>query len=342
MDGLREQAGRRPHSDRPTRERDVLEVYYLRADGEIMADVEDGGADAALEVGDQLENAGLRRDVEAGRRLVEDQEARSARERHGNHGALLHAAAQLVRIAARDGGGIGDVDQLEQLLRPASGRAGRCPLVDLEDLGDLRADPRRRIQRRARVLVDHCDPTAADAAQLVLAHAQEVAALEEDSAARDARRGRQGLEDRVAERGLARPGLAREPERLPGRHLEAHVAQDAQRSLLGLELHRECADVEHRRWHHVAPRRSRRPSPKRLKATMVKASAVPGASSGHGERNTYWRASRIMSPQSAAGGCTPRPRKDRLAPARIAKPIRSVASTITGASTLGKISPNIT
>src|SRR5438132_9696136 len=61
----------------------------LRDDGEIMADVEDGGADAALEVGDQLENAGLRRDVEAGRRLVEDQRSEEHTSELQSHSDLV-------------------------------------------------------------------------------------------------------------------------------------------------------------------------------------------------------------------------------------------------------------
>src|SRR5438270_234717 len=49
---------------------------------------------------------------------------------------------------------------------------------------------------------------------------------------------------------------------------------------------------------------------------MVRARARPGQRSGQGERKICWRASRIINPQSAVGGWTPRPRKDRLADAQ--------------------------
>ena len=47
---------------------------------------------------EQLEDLGLDRDVERGRRLVGDQQLRLARERHRDHHALAHAARQLVRV----------------------------------------------------------------------------------------------------------------------------------------------------------------------------------------------------------------------------------------------------
>src|SRR5262249_55530090 len=122
---------------------------------------------------------------------------------------------------------------------------------------------------------------------------------------------------------------------------ERHVSEGAQDAVASLVLDREVLDLEQGWGRHQAPSRSRRPSPKRLNATIVRPSAVPGTRSGHGERNTCWRASRIISPQSAVGGWTPSPRNDRLAPARIANPTRIVASTTTGASTFGSTSPNM-
>jgi len=220
MDGFTEQVRGRRHLHQLAGIQHAHAIGDLGDDGQVMAYIKDGGADAPLEVGDQLEDASLRRHVEAGRRLVENQQARSGGQRHGDHGALLHATAELVRIAACDGHGIGDVDQLEQLVRPAHGGAGRRPFVDLEDLRDLRADSHRRIQRRARILVDHRDASAADATQLILGLGQQVATVEADLAARDPRRRRERPHDRVAERGFARARLPREPKRLSRCHVE--------------------------------------------------------------------------------------------------------------------------
>ena len=53
---------------------------------------------SALQIEDDVENLRLDGDVERGGRLVGDQHLRIAGERHGDHGALAHAAGQLMRI----------------------------------------------------------------------------------------------------------------------------------------------------------------------------------------------------------------------------------------------------
>ena len=58
---------------------------------------------AAAQVAHRLEHARLRRDVEAGRRLVEHDHVRPAGERHRDRDALLLAAGELVRVAAQEG-----------------------------------------------------------------------------------------------------------------------------------------------------------------------------------------------------------------------------------------------
>ena len=52
---------------------------------------------SSLQVAHEVEDLGLDRDVERGRRLVGDQQLRLAGERHGDHHALRHAARHLVR-----------------------------------------------------------------------------------------------------------------------------------------------------------------------------------------------------------------------------------------------------
>ena len=54
-----------------------------------------------LQLRDEVEHLGLDRRVEPGRRLVEDQQRRVLRERHRDDHALLHAARELVRVAAQ-------------------------------------------------------------------------------------------------------------------------------------------------------------------------------------------------------------------------------------------------
>ena len=75
------------------------------------------------EVPHQVEDLGLDRDVERGRRLVGDQQLRLAGEGHRDHHALGHAARHLVRERLEPPLRVGDADHLEQLEGPLRGPA---------------------------------------------------------------------------------------------------------------------------------------------------------------------------------------------------------------------------
>ena len=75
-------------------------VAHLRDDAEVVADEEHGGVELGLELRDEVEHLRLDGRVEPGRRLVEDEERRVLGERHRDHDPLLHAARELVRVAA--------------------------------------------------------------------------------------------------------------------------------------------------------------------------------------------------------------------------------------------------
>ena len=77
-------------------------VGDLRDHGEVVRDVDRRGPELPDEVLDRGQHLDLRRDVEGGRRLVEDDEVRIARDRHRGHGALDLAAGDLVGIAQAD------------------------------------------------------------------------------------------------------------------------------------------------------------------------------------------------------------------------------------------------
>ena len=98
-------------------------VAHLRDHAEVVADEEHGRVELGLELRDEVEHLGLDRRVEAGGGLVEDQQRRVLGERHRDHDALLHAAGELMRVAAHDARGIGDL----HLRRARRGRAPSLP-----------------------------------------------------------------------------------------------------------------------------------------------------------------------------------------------------------------------
>ena len=64
---------------------------------------------------------------------------------------------------------------------------------------------------------------------------------------------------------------------------------------------------------------------------------MPGQIAIHGAWSMKLRAVLSMLPQLGAGGCCPRPRKDRLASAMMAAAMASVAWTRSGGITFGKM-----
>ena len=159
---------------------------------------------------------------------------------------------------------------------------------------------------------------------------------------------------RVAEQGerrrrLAAARLADQPEDLAGAHLERDVLDDrhavaqldaqpldAKRGRLGLRAVRSCAGTDGggrdalRPGDRVADAGSRRSSAAR--------SSAPGANTAHGLSVRPARFSLIISAQSAAGGCRPRPRKLTEATRMIEHVRRRPASAMTGGTMFGRIS----
>ena len=100
-------------------------VAHLRDHAEVVADEEHRRVELGLQVRDEIEHLGLDRRVEAGRRLVEDQQRRVLGERHRDHDALLHPARELVRVAAHHRAGVGDLHARERLARALLGLLAR-------------------------------------------------------------------------------------------------------------------------------------------------------------------------------------------------------------------------
>ena len=143
-------------------------VAIGRGEAEVVGDQDGRHAALARELDHEVHHGLLRGDVEAGGRLVGDQELRPAGERERDHDALAHAAGELERIGvvalarARDAHLIENLDRLfGQRHRVRPGRAAQHVL-------DLAADLADRVERGARVLEDHRDFAAAQRSHVVL------------------------------------------------------------------------------------------------------------------------------------------------------------------------------
>ena len=241
---LGEDLGGRAVLDRAAGVHDHDRLRGLGDDAEVVRDQDHADVEVALDLVDQLEDLRLDGHVERRRRLVGDQHGRVVDERHRDHGALAHAAGELVRIVLGTRPRVRDADGVEHLDRALE----RVRLGDVEmrahGLSDLAADAIHRVQARERILEDHRDVLAAHVAQLVRRRLEQVLALEQDLA-RDLRPlGVQQAEDGEVRDALARARLADDAERLAAPERERQARDRVDDAVLGRELDGQVADVE--------------------------------------------------------------------------------------------------
>ncbi len=199
-------------------------LAHLRDHGQVVADEQHARPEPGPQPGDQVEHLGLDRRVQPGGGLVQDQQLRLGRERHRDHDALLHPSRQLVRVPLHHAIGVGDLDRAEHLERALVRLVARRT-ADLEDLGDLPAHPHRGVQRRSGVLVDHRDGVGAALPHLVVAHAPQVVAVQQDRARGDASVAGQVPHRGEGRRGLTAPRLPDQAVGLAAPDLEGHPSQ---------------------------------------------------------------------------------------------------------------------
>jgi hypothetical protein len=144
-------------------------VGHLRHHAHVVGDEHHRRVQLPLQLADDVEDLGLDGDVERRGRFVGDQQRRLAGQRHGDHGALAHAAGQGVRIGVEQALRIGQPHQLQQRQGLGTGLRAVHALVQHQRLGDLVADGEHRVQRRHRLLEDHRDLVAADGADRLVA-----------------------------------------------------------------------------------------------------------------------------------------------------------------------------
>ena len=212
-------------------------------------------------------------------------EIRLAGERHRDGDALALAAGELVRIGIDALCGIGQPDAIEQGDRFSARLRGGIFLVTPQRLGDLMADRVHRVERRHRLLEDHADAVAAQAAIIRIREPRELASFQLDAAG-DERAVRQQSHQRQRRDRLAAAGFADEPERLAALQRKADAAHGLRRAAAGVEANAEIVDGDQRHGCGISHRhrsraslgssRSRKPSPSKLRPSTAIAIAAPG------------------------------------------------------------------
>ncbi len=149
------QFGDRRLLDELARVHDGHLVGGLGDDAEVVRDEQDGHVPLGLELAEQVQDLRLNGHVEGGGRLVGDEQFGIAREGHGDHGPLPHAAGHLVGILAGPLRRVGYPDLAEEIDGLIHRAVLRYVAMDPDRRGNLASDTKHRIQRRHRLLKDH-------------------------------------------------------------------------------------------------------------------------------------------------------------------------------------------
>ena len=188
-------------------------VADLGDHAEIVGDQNDRSPARGLQLAHQIEDLRLQGDVERGGRLVGDQQRGIAGQRHRDHDALAHAAGELVRIFVDAPLRRGDVDAAQQFDRALARLPPRSAAMAQDGLDDLVADREARIERGHRLLEDHRQAVAAQVAQRLVGHIEQIEAVEADRAGDLGGMFRQQAHDGERRHALAAAGFADQPER---------------------------------------------------------------------------------------------------------------------------------
>ena len=209
----------------------------LRDQAEVVGDQKDGRLQPILQSGHEVHDLSLDGHVQSGRGLVGDEDLRIAGQRHGDHDALAHPAAQVVGVVRHPSLGRGDSHELQQLDAPAPDVAPLHALVEPDGLADLAADRKHRIERGHGFLENHGDVAAPDLAHLRARDLQQVLPLETNLSPDDLPG---GIVDQAhdGERGhaFAATALADQSDRLPVPDGEADVVDRLGDALGGEEI----------------------------------------------------------------------------------------------------------
>ena len=159
------------------------------------------------------------------------------------HHALLHAAAQLVRVA------IGDARRQADLLEQADDARLRLgpsrPLaVIAQRVDDLAADPQHRIERVHRALGDQRDRRQPQPPHLLFRHRQEIDPVEQRFARLDSAGRLDQAQQRQRDRRFARAGLADQAEAFAASQIEADAVDRPDRTARRVIVHAQVANLE--------------------------------------------------------------------------------------------------
>src|SRR6516164_998563 len=239
--------------------------------------------------------------------------------------------------------GGGDAHPIQDAQRLRFGLMSGEPAVIDQCLGNLKTDGQYGVEAGHRLLEDHGNLVAPHAAHIFLAQGQELMVRKGDVALNPSV-DRQQAHDRQCGDTFARARLADDSHGFAGGNVEGEIADRRLPRSIEPKRYGKIANRKHGGCHRgqTSPRSfgstaSRKPSPRRLSEKTTTRMANPGARASQALSRMFSNPSRIIPPQVAVGGLTPRPMNAREASVRIALASHSEPMTRISGKMLGRM-----
>ena len=249
----------------------------------------DGRSGLFLQLLQKIQDLGLNGHIQGGGRFVGNENGGVAGQSHGDHHPLAHTAGKLVGVGIDVFLRIRDAHHLQH-------PKGFLPClllikapVEPQPLHDLFAHGHGGVQTGHWILKDHADLVAPQALEPLFIHVQHVFPVKEDGAVLfDLRKGRfPQAHDGLGRGGLAAAGFPYKGQGLALVHVEGHPPNGLDLPRIGVEGDLQIFYIQYsvfifHNWPHFLPlgsMASLRPSPIRVKQSMVRAIISTGNSS---------------------------------------------------------------
>src|SRR5271170_390176 len=310
---------------------------------EIVGDQNSRHASRAGALQQQSQDRGLRRRIEACRRLVGDQQQWLASQGDGEHHALTHAAGKFERVGVDAARGVRDAYGDQRLDNRRCKAGSRQRPMGFESIPNLLADAAYRVERGSRILKHDADLSTS---QLVPSIRENVGSVERQAIGAEVGRRIEDSRNRMRGERFSRAALANQSDELSGGDIEIDPVDCGWPGRAQVEADPQRANREQRRlgWSRIkghlrfGSRMSRKASPTREKVRIAIINIAPGNTNIHHSPEKIFAApSETMMPHSASGGRTPSPMKDNPAAFKIAQPMFRDDWTIRVGTILGMI-----
>ena len=220
-------------------------VGDLSDNAQVVGDEHDGGSCFLLQCPHQRQDLGLDGHIQRRGGLISNQQTRIAGKTHGDHHALTHATAELVREFFQPLLGCGDTNLAQHINGARASLGARKSPVPHQTFHDLVAHSEGRVERCHGLLEDHRHAVATQVLHVVFRQANQFPTFKSyrTRSYSPVGFGKQA-HDRQRSDTFAASRFTDDRQCLSGVHCEVHLLEDGDLAIVGSEHRRQTADLK--------------------------------------------------------------------------------------------------